>query len=182
MKALVQELGASLQSLFTEMESSQPAQAIFTSIITALLQSLMLYDNGAGPQTALGCCGSQQAPGITASLNLQDRMFTLMRLHVSRCDQINTSVTLSLLLLSPVQTSHPPLWASSPRCCHFTEIPIWSAWYQTANTGCGKTTRFITIKSKQTCSHYTAGRVLALALQQWWRSEDTLIAFGFFLK
>lgn len=124
MKALVQELGASLQSLFTEMESSQPARAIFTSIITALLQSLMLYDNSAGPQTALGCCGSQRAPGITASLNLQDRMFTLMRLHVSRCDQINTSVTLSLLLLSPVQTSHPPLRASSPRCCHFIEIPI----------------------------------------------------------
>lgn len=124
MKALVQELGASLQSTFTEMESSQPAQAIFTSIITALLQSLMLYDNGAGPQTALRCCGSQQGPGITASLNLQDRMFTLMRLHVSRCDQINTSVTLSLLLLSPVQTSHPPRRASSPRCCHFMEIPI----------------------------------------------------------
>lgn len=90
------------------MEGSQALQAIFISIITALLQSLMLSDNGAGAQTALGCCGSQRAPGIMASVHPQDRMFILMGLFVSRCDRIDTTVTLSLLL-SPAQTSHPQL-------------------------------------------------------------------------
>lgn len=109
MRARAQELGAALHSALAEMESSQAVQAIFTSIITALLWSLMLHDNGAGAQTALGCCGSQQAPGIMPSVYPQDKMFTLTGLRVSRCDRINTSVTLRLLPRSPAQPSHPQL-------------------------------------------------------------------------
>lgn len=109
MRARAQELGAALHSALAEMESSQAVQAVFTSIITALLRSLMLPDNGAGAQTALGCCGSQRVPGIMPSVHPQDRMFTLTGLRVSRCDRINTSVTLRLLTLSPAQPSHPQL-------------------------------------------------------------------------
>lgn len=65
----VKELGAAFHGVFAEMESSQALQAIFTSIITALLQSLMLSDNNAGAQTTLDCCGSQHAwnNGFTSS-------------------------------------------------------------------------------------------------------------------
>lgn len=78
------------QGLFREMESSQAVWAIFTSIITALSQSLMLYDSCAGPQTALGGCGSRWATGIMAPVNLQYRTFIPEGLHVSWRDWINT--------------------------------------------------------------------------------------------
>lgn len=101
--------GAAPPSVCAEMESSQAVQAISTSVIMAPLQSLMPSDNGAGAQTALGCCGSPPAPGIMALVHPQDRMFTLTGRRVSPCERIDTSVTLSRLLRSPAQTSHPQL-------------------------------------------------------------------------
>lgn len=58
-------------------------QAIFTSIITALQQILMLYDGCVGPETGAGGCGSWWATGIMASVNLQHRTFCLRGLFAS---------------------------------------------------------------------------------------------------
>lgn len=75
------------------MESGQAVRPIFTSIITALQQRLMLYDSRAVPPTALEGCGSRWATGIMASVNLRCRTFTLKGPHVGWHGRINTVCT-----------------------------------------------------------------------------------------
>lgn len=72
------------------MESGRAVRPIFTSIITALQQRLMLYDSRAVPPTALEGCGSRWATGIMASVNLRCRTFTLKGPHVRWRGRINT--------------------------------------------------------------------------------------------
>lgn len=83
--------------------------AVFPAVITALLRSLILPDNGAGAWTALGRRGSQPAPAIMASDHPQARTVALRGLRVSRWERIDVSAGLSLPPLSPAQTSHPRL-------------------------------------------------------------------------
>lgn len=67
----------------SERKGRQAVRAIFTSIIAALERSLMLYDGRAGPETAVGGCGSWWATGIMASVNLHYRTVCLQGLRVS---------------------------------------------------------------------------------------------------
>lgn len=79
----------------------------------------MLYDSCAGPETAVGGCGSWWATGITASVNLQYRTFSLKGLHVNCRDWIdsvcNTELSPTRLKFKPPTDSslHPHL-ASFP--------------------------------------------------------------------
>lgn len=118
------------------MESGQAVRPIFTSIITALQQRLMLYDSRAVPPTALEDCGSRWATGIMASVNLRCRTFTLKGPHVRWRGRINTVCTPPAptppTAPSPmVPTSQRPLATFSPWRFHIFRCRFWSQEYLT---------------------------------------------------